>query len=350
MKLNIKGLAFVGFAAAILSASAARADDTKIVTSKSFTDATYQTKISGGEGYTGKVVTAGTVAGTPTYTEVDGTVTANSSHLVTSGAVAAAISGQGLGSTYEVLTNKLDDTTGKTIATNGTSTTLYPSAKAVKTYADSKVAQTITDGVETSAPSQDAVHDALASKANTADLATVATSGSYTDLINQPTTMTGANGTNAGTAGFVPAPAATDNVKFLQGDGTWAVPTNTTYTGSDGITLSGTNFTNSGVRSIETGGANDANGTISVNTNGTTAAVSVKGLASAAYVDTTTDNTLAATGETTKLPTAATVKSYVDSHTPAIAVPAGCTDAAPCALVADTTNGVHWVAMAQPSA
>ncbi len=34
--------------------------------------------------------------------------------------------------------------------------------------------------------------------------------------------MTGADGTNAGTSGLVPAPAATDNTKFLRGDGTWA--------------------------------------------------------------------------------------------------------------------------------
>lgn len=34
--------------------------------------------------------------------------------------------------------------------------------------------------------------------------------------------MTGADGTNAGTIGAVPAPAATDNTKFLRGDGTWA--------------------------------------------------------------------------------------------------------------------------------
>ena len=33
---------------------------------------------------------------------------------------------------------------------------------------------------------------------------------------------TGADGTTAGTKGAVPAPAATDNVKFLKGDGTWA--------------------------------------------------------------------------------------------------------------------------------
>ena len=60
--------------------------------------------------------------------------------------------------------------------------------------------------------------------------------------------------------------------------------TDTTYTGSDGITLTGTNFTNSGVRSVATG---TANGTIAVNTNGTTADVSVKGLGSAAYTAST---------------------------------------------------------------
>lgn len=36
------------------------------------------------------------------------------------------------------------------------------------------------------------------------------------------TAMVGADGVNAGTAGAVPAPTATDNTKFLRGDGTWA--------------------------------------------------------------------------------------------------------------------------------
>lgn len=36
--------------------------------------------------------------------------------------------------------------------------------------------------------------------------------------------FTGADGTNAGAKGLVPAPAATDNGKFLKGDGTWATP------------------------------------------------------------------------------------------------------------------------------
>lgn len=55
---------------------------------------------------------------------------------------------------------------------------------------------------------------------------------------------------------------------------------NITYTASDGVTLTGTNFTNSGVRSV---GAGTANGTISVNTNGTTKDVAITGLGSLAY-------------------------------------------------------------------
>lgn len=50
-----------------------------------------------------------------------------------------------------------------------------------------------------------------------------------------PVGMTGADGTNAGSAGYVPAPAATDNAKFLRGDGTWQnTPTELpAVTGSD---------------------------------------------------------------------------------------------------------------------
>lgn len=59
------------------------------------------------------------------------------------------------------------------------------------------------------------------------------------------TAMVGADGVNAGTAGAVPAPTATDNTKFLRGDGTWAEagggsvssPTLTWYTGQTGTTL-----------------------------------------------------------------------------------------------------------------
>lgn len=47
--------------------------------------------------------------------------------------------------------------------------------------------------------------------------------------------FTGADGTAAGTAGLVPAPAAADNVKYLKGDGTWAtVESLPSQTGNNG--------------------------------------------------------------------------------------------------------------------
>lgn len=58
----------------------------------------------------------------------------------------------------------------------------------------------------------------------------------------------------------------------------------TTYTASDGVNINGTKITNSGVRSISTGASN---GTISVNKNGTSSNVAVKGLGSAAYTAST---------------------------------------------------------------
>ena len=47
------------------------------------------------------------------------------------------------------------------------------------------------------------------------------TSGTLSATDTTYSAFTGADGTTAGTAGLVPAPAATDNTKFLGGDGTW---------------------------------------------------------------------------------------------------------------------------------
>lgn len=91
--------------------------------------------------------------------------------------------------------------------------------------------------------------------------------------------------------------------------------TDTTYTASDGVTLTGTNFTNSGVRAVVSG---TANGTISVNTNGTSADVAVTGLGSAAYTS-SSDYATSAQGEKADtavqpgdLATVATTGSYND--------------------------------------
>ena len=62
--------------------------------------------------------------------------------------------------------------------------------------------------------------------------------------------------------------------------GTTFPTSNSTYTANNGVGISGNTFYNSGVRAVSQG---TANGTINVNTNGSTADVSVKGLAALAY-------------------------------------------------------------------
>lgn len=51
------------------------------------------------------------------------------------------------------------------------------------------------------------------------------TSGTLSATDTTYSAFTGADGASAGAAGLVPAPAATDNVKYLKGDGTWSDPT-----------------------------------------------------------------------------------------------------------------------------
>ena len=51
----------------------------------------------------------------------------------------------------------------------------------------------------------------------------------WTDTNTTYTNMGAASASAAGAAGLVPAPAAGKQASFLRGDGTWVVPTNTTY-------------------------------------------------------------------------------------------------------------------------
>ena len=62
---------------------------------------------------------------------------------------------------------------------------------AVNINIPSQVSQTITDGVTDKAPSENAVNDALALKANSADLGATAFSNDYNDLDNLPTLPSG---------------------------------------------------------------------------------------------------------------------------------------------------------------
>ena len=106
--------------------------------------------------------------------------------------------------------------------------------------------------------------------------------GSITTQDSQYSVMLGAKDNADGEEGLVPKPNAGDQDKFLKADGTWATPTDHTYKANNGIALNGDTFSNSGVRSVGTG---DANGTIKVDTNGTSVDVAVKGLGSAAYTN-----------------------------------------------------------------
>ena len=58
-------------------------------------------------------------------------------------------------------------------------------------------------------------------------------SGSYDDLTNKPSNFSGASSSVNGAYGFVPAPVAGDQLKYLSATGVWAVPPNTTYVNSD---------------------------------------------------------------------------------------------------------------------
>ena len=68
----------------------------------------------------------------------------------------------------------------------------------------------------------------------------VDTYGRITSATNKNYTfhpMTGATASAAGTSGLVPAPAAGKQSQYLRGDGTWATPTNTTYSAAKYNTL-----------------------------------------------------------------------------------------------------------------
>lgn len=59
----------------------------------------------------------------------------------------------------------------------------------------------------------------------------------WTDTNTTYTDMGAASASAAGKAGLVPAPAAGKQASFLRGDGTWVIPTNTTYAKANTTTL-----------------------------------------------------------------------------------------------------------------
>lgn len=105
--------------------------------------------------------------------------------------------------------------TGNSIAVNTSTIATVASVNEVKDKAATAVQTVSTSGT--------APLTLSASKIGTA----VTVSGSVAE-------MKAATASAAGSAGIVPAPAAGKQASFLRGDGTWAVPTNTTYTFANG--------------------------------------------------------------------------------------------------------------------
>ncbi len=108
-----------------------------------------------------------------------------------------------------------------------------------------------------------------------------ASGGTLTDITNSSSGVNVVTGVEMDAAGHVTG-VTSSALKSV----------NTTYTAGTGISISGTAISNSGVRSVASG---SDNGTISVNTNGTTSKVAVTGLKSAAYTE---SSAYAASGHT----------------------------------------------------
>ena len=109
MKVNIKGLVFTGFAAAILSANAMAANEDKTVTSKAYTDATYQVKSS--------QASIGSTGGT--WVALDTEITDNGASAPVTSAIKAYVDSAAAGSNF--VENTID----------ATHTAIAPSGQAV---------------------------------------------------------------------------------------------------------------------------------------------------------------------------------------------------------------------------
>ena len=164
MKVNIKGLVFVGFAAVILSANAMAANEDKTVTSKAFTEATYQKKSTG--------VSVGNGSGT--WTALTQSVDSESTHNTapTAKAVYDAIAASEDATTYNAdgTTITLDTTTNTFSATAGSiasgNTGLVNGGQVYTALGDkedvsNKVTSMDSQSTDAQYPSAKAVYDAI---------------------------------------------------------------------------------------------------------------------------------------------------------------------------------------------
>ena len=212
--MKVKNFAFFGIMASILAVSGAYAADGTIIASKGYVDA----QVSPKETATNRVTAtwANSTADHNSTTKYPSMATLNSAIPDTTGFLTSSdLSG------YEQTANQIDADYSNVTGDDLTSTTKYPSMNTLTTAIPAVPVKDVKAGTSSVVNSQ----------TGEAALAKVAGTGDYGDLTNKPDAFTGADGTTAGTKGFVPQPTATDNTKYLKGDGTWAalptIPTNT---------------------------------------------------------------------------------------------------------------------------
>lgn len=94
--------------------------------------------------------------------------------------------------------------------------------------------------------------DIVETNVATADIGTVKSVNNISPVSGNVTipNMTGADGTNAGSAGLVPAPSATDNTKYLRGDGTWQTVSGGGGGGVSDVQVNGTSVVSDGVANV----------------------------------------------------------------------------------------------------
>lgn len=131
------------------------------------------------------------------------------------------------------------------LALGETSSTAYPGDKGKTAYEHSQAAHAPADAeanVQSDWNETDTSSDAYIKNKPTsmpADGGDADTVGGHTVEVNvpanavftdtKPVNMVGATASQAGSAGYAPAPAAGDQAKYLRADGTWQTPPNTTY-------------------------------------------------------------------------------------------------------------------------
>ena len=300
MKVKVKGLVFVGFAAMIFAANAMAANEDKTVTSKAFTEATYQKKVGGGAN-ANKLVQATDTAGTVSYVEIgnsESDVAAGVNKVVTGNAVAAALADNGGTVENGELSITVNNTTGTFTANQSGNTTF--SITGLEETAN-KVTSMNAQSTDTQYPSAKAVYDAI----QTSQTATTYTAGTNVQINDNEI-------------------SATD----------------TTYTAGSNITI---DANNNNAIAATTGAI--SNGATTLVTGGTVyTALADKEDASNKVTSMNAQST------DTQYPSAKAVYDAIQNSTGGLTIPAQstsvCTAQHPCALV-DVAGALHWYTMAQ---